>query len=164
MLYIPLRLIAKFIIAVDRIHRRIQALDTIFILLKQGYVLPKLDQKKPRRLAPIIKRAERDLPFPQLSAVELHSPGFWEVLGSLSPLKFITDSIQHRHERKKDKDYRKAAEASRLWLEKGVFPGRSDRNGLEKLMHLLAQITLLCRESFGVGPSQPSETFYGANG
>jgi hypothetical protein len=52
-----------------------------------------------------------------LSAVEIHSPGFWEFLGALSPLKFIRDILIDMHERKKDRLYKMAAEAQKLELD-----------------------------------------------
>ncbi|MCI5218700.1 MAG: hypothetical protein D3914_05800 [Candidatus Electrothrix sp. LOE2] len=112
-----LREIAKFIAAIDRIHRRFQALDTLFILLRQGYTLPERYNYNSKTLASIIRRAERDLTIPRLKAAEFHSPGFWEIIGSLSPLKFISDILQQSHDRKKDNRYRNAAEATNLWLD-----------------------------------------------
>lgn len=105
---------SNFLVALDRIHRRFQALDTLFILLKQGHALP---TPTVNRLQSIFELAERNLEIPRLAAAEFHSPGFWEVLGSLSPLKFIMDCLLHWHERKKDETYRNDAEAEKLRLE-----------------------------------------------
>ena len=113
---VPLKSVAELVIAVDQIHRRIQAMDTFFILLKQGYSLPE-QSTATDRLTTIVRAAESNLSLPQLKSVELHSPGFWEVLGSITPLKFITDCLHFWHERCKDKSYRNAAEASKLFLE-----------------------------------------------
>lgn len=41
-----------------------------------------------------------------ISKVNIQSPGFWEVIGSLNPLQQIREYIKDRHERKKDKNYR----------------------------------------------------------
>jgi hypothetical protein len=45
-----------------------------------------------------------------LSKVNIQSPGFWEVLGSLGPLTQIREYLKDRHERKKDKQFRTAQE------------------------------------------------------
>jgi hypothetical protein len=49
-----------------------------------------------------------------LASVQLESPGFWEFLGALNPLQQIREYLNDRHERKKDKAYRNAAEKRRL--------------------------------------------------
>lgn len=49
------------------------------------------------------------------------SPGFWEVLGNLNPLKVICDYLQQRHERRKDDEYRNRAEEQRLALENAIL-------------------------------------------
>lgn len=41
-----------------------------------------------------------------ISKVNIQSPGFWEVLGSLNPLQQIREYIKDRHERNKDNNYR----------------------------------------------------------
>jgi|GEM_PF-784307 len=45
-----------------------------------------------------------------ISKVNIQSPGFWEVLGSLNPLQQIREYIKDRHERKKDDQYRSRQE------------------------------------------------------
>lgn len=45
-----------------------------------------------------------------ISKVNIQSPGFWEVLGSLNPLQQIREYIKDRHERKKDEKYRSRQE------------------------------------------------------
>lgn len=45
-----------------------------------------------------------------ISKVNIQSPGFWEVLGSLNPLQQIREYIKDRHERKKDYQYRSRQE------------------------------------------------------
>ena len=45
-----------------------------------------------------------------ISKVNIQSPGFWEVLGSLNPLQQIREYIKDRHERKKDDKYRSRQE------------------------------------------------------
>ena len=52
-----------------------------------------------------------------LRAVQLASPGFWDFLGKLSPLEVMRLYLQDRHERRKDREYREAAERERLFWE-----------------------------------------------
>jgi hypothetical protein len=49
-----------------------------------------------------------------LSAAHLESPGFLEFAGALNPLETIRKYLNDRHERKKDRDYRNAAERRKL--------------------------------------------------
>src|SRR5262249_30612321 len=53
----------------------------------------------------------------RLHAVSIQSPGFWEFLGTLNPLETIRKYLGDRYERKKDREYRNAAEAEKLRLE-----------------------------------------------
>ena len=109
--------IAKFLNAVDRIHRRFQSLDILFILLKQGYALPQEPFNSPTALGRMIRRIEEGLELPILKSVAIHSPGTWEIIGSLSPFNFIKDMLEQFHEHKKDKCYRNDAEKISLWLD-----------------------------------------------
>jgi len=52
-----------------------------------------------------------------LGAVMLESPGFWELVGKLNPLEQIRLYLNERHERRKDREYREAAERDRLLLD-----------------------------------------------
>jgi len=52
-----------------------------------------------------------------ISKVNIQSPGFWEVLGSLNPLQQIREYIKDRHERKKDNNYRSRQEEEIAELE-----------------------------------------------
>ncbi len=52
-----------------------------------------------------------------VAAVEIHSPGYWKLLGSKGPLEVIRKSLNDRHERKKDREYRNDQERRRLELE-----------------------------------------------
>lgn len=52
-----------------------------------------------------------------LKQVRLQSPGFWEFLGSLSPLEVARQYLQDRHERRKDRSFRESHEDIRLYLE-----------------------------------------------
>ena len=56
-----------------------------------------------------------------LAAVELQSPGFWEFLAKFSPADVIRQYLNDRHERKKDKQYRNAAEEARLKLQNEIL-------------------------------------------
>ena len=53
----------------------------------------------------------------RLSSVVIQSPGIWEFLGALNILEVIRNSLNDRHERKKDADYRNDFEKERLFLE-----------------------------------------------
>ena len=52
-----------------------------------------------------------------LKAVRLESPGFWEFVGKLNPLETIRQFLNDMHERRKDREYREAAEQRRLYLQ-----------------------------------------------
>jgi hypothetical protein len=52
-----------------------------------------------------------------LGRVRLSSPGILQFLGALNPLEFIRKILADRHERRKDNQYRNAAEQDRLQLE-----------------------------------------------
>lgn len=49
-----------------------------------------------------------------INRVELNSPGFWEIIGSLNPLAQVRGYLADRHERNKDRDYRNDAEKRQL--------------------------------------------------
>jgi hypothetical protein len=53
----------------------------------------------------------------KLYRIEFRSPGFWEFLGSLSPLEVLRKWASDRHERRKDFIYREQYEAERMRLE-----------------------------------------------
>jgi hypothetical protein len=53
----------------------------------------------------------------KLRGVELNSPGFWDFFGKLNPLEVLRQYLNDRHERRKDREYREAAEARKLELE-----------------------------------------------
>lgn len=56
-----------------------------------------------------------------LHSANFSSPGFWEFLGTLNPLKLILDYLQMRHEHRKDRSYREAAERRKLELENQIL-------------------------------------------
>jgi len=75
--------------------------------------------KKPPTLRPI-KDVLR-IVYPEeklvLTKAAIESPGFWEFLGSLNPLREIREFLNDRHRRRQDREYRERAEARRLELE-----------------------------------------------
>jgi len=73
-----------------------------------------------------------------LSSVELHSPGFWEFLGKLSPLEVLREYLKDRHERRKDREYREPAEAHRLELENQRLELENQRLALDVLERKLS--------------------------
>lgn len=52
-----------------------------------------------------------------LLKINVQSPGFWEFLGTLSPLTQIREFLKDRHERKKDVEYRNEQEKRKVDLE-----------------------------------------------
>ncbi|NBD32667.1 MAG: hypothetical protein GVY17_06820 [Cyanobacteria bacterium] len=56
-----------------------------------------------------------------LKAVVLESPGVWDFLGSLNPLKSILEYINLRHEMRKDYEYREGEEARKLKIENDLL-------------------------------------------
>jgi hypothetical protein len=59
-----------------------------------------------------------------LLKVKLESPGEWEFLGKLNTLDVIRQWVNDSHERRKDKNYREAAEQERLRLENSILENR----------------------------------------
>jgi hypothetical protein len=56
-----------------------------------------------------------------LQSVSLTSPGFWEFVGTINPLEVIRKSLNDRHERRKDHEYREHSERKRLELENALL-------------------------------------------
>jgi len=52
-----------------------------------------------------------------VSKINIQSPGFWEVIGSLNPLQQIREYLNDRHERRKDKEWRERTEMEKAMLE-----------------------------------------------
>jgi hypothetical protein len=67
----------------------------------------------------------------RLHAVELHSPGDWKFIGDLIAVDAIRKWFQDKHERRKDREYREAAEARRLELENEMKRSDIDNRELE---------------------------------
>lgn len=87
-------------------------------------------------------------------AVMMQSPGFWEFIGTLSPLQFIRDILNDLHERSKDREYKNYHEEQRLRLENEKMTIENDarkaqverenlRNEKIKLMLLSSDIDLM---------------------
>ena len=73
-------------------------------------------------LAPNFKLdSSNDLLLPEdrliISKINIQSPGFWEVLGSLNPLQQIREYLNDRHNRGKDKRWREQTEKDKAVLE-----------------------------------------------
>lgn len=71
-----------------------------------------------------------------ISKVNIQSPGFWEVLGSLNPLQQIREYIKDRHERKKDQKYRSRQEEEIGELEIQVRKDKIINQRIETLREL----------------------------
>lgn len=82
--------------------------------LELGYAFPLLGQPG---LVPL--QAESLPPSARLTLerVQIESPGFWEFLASVNPLRQIREFLNDRHRRRQDRDFREAAERERLELE-----------------------------------------------
>jgi hypothetical protein len=65
--------------------------------------------------------------------INLASPGLWEFLGALNPLKVIADYVQQRHERLKDNEYRNRLEEEQLILKNELLRNQVIRERLEIL-------------------------------
>jgi hypothetical protein len=69
----------------------------------------------------LARTAARDLLAPserlRFYGASFSSPGWWEVFGKLNPLEVIRQYLNDRHEHRKDREYREAADRRRLDLE-----------------------------------------------
>src|SRR5208283_3018379 len=65
-----------------------------------------LEAPIPERLTSFVPRSQQLVS----NAVEINSPGFWEFLGSVSPLEIMRNYLNDRHERRKDREYLESAE------------------------------------------------------
>jgi len=73
----------------------------------------------PQQIGGAQRSVAGDVPL-VISRVVLHSPGFWEFMGTLNPLEVTRRYLNDRHERRKDDSYRSRAEADRLALDNAV--------------------------------------------
>ena len=83
---------------------------------------PEPDRLMDRQMG--VKELELYIPSSErliMKAVRLSSPGVWEFLGALNPLEVIRKSLNDLHERRKDREYREAAERERLELENALL-------------------------------------------
>jgi len=60
--------------------------------------------------------------------IEIQSPGFWEVVGSLNPLQQIREYLNDRHKRRQDREYREESEKKKLQLENELTNQQIDEN------------------------------------
>ena len=120
------REIARYLIYIENAYNRLYVLDLAVAEVQKRYEGEvysagwRLGRSKPAPRVLRIGKPDRIL-LPgdrlRLSAVFIHSPGFWEFAGALNPLETIRKYINDRHERKKDEAYRTRLEADRLRLE-----------------------------------------------
>ena len=66
-----------------------------------------------------------------LQRVVLQSPGFWDFVGSLSPLQVLVTYLNDRHERLKDNNFRNTAEARKLELENCLLENKVIQGRIE---------------------------------
>src|SRR5437867_5085114 len=99
----------------------------------------------PEAIASVVAARDRLV----LRTARFESPGFWEFLGTLNPLEVIRQYLKDRHDRRRDRDYRDAAEARRLDLENRLLENRVIRERVEIARSLGAsdsQLTPLLNE------------------
>jgi hypothetical protein len=77
-----------------------------------------------------------------VTRVQIESPGFWEVMGSLSPLQQLREYLNDRHRRRQDRDFREAAESERLRLDNELI----QRQIWEKENAILRERILMWKE------------------
>jgi len=113
--------IVELLEAVENAYDNLYAFDLIVEEAKTRYEPMRLFYAGSRRrtVRRIAKPHQVVLPEDRLvlHSVEIHSPGFWEFLGTINPLEVLRKYLNDRHEREKDRDYRNSAEAERLRLE-----------------------------------------------
>jgi hypothetical protein len=116
---------------------------TMLVDLQQAYVAAYIFFTAPPKqlvsLARLEAKGTAELPMLTdlvLSRVTLSSPGFWEFVGSLNPLKVLVDYLQQAHERKKDEDYRNNAERDKLALENELLRNRVIKERVELLQNV----------------------------
>jgi hypothetical protein len=61
----------------------------------------------------------------------MKSPGYWDFLGKLNPLEVTRQYLQDRHERRKDREYREAAEKRRLDLDNTLLENKVIKERIE---------------------------------
>jgi len=112
--------LAEFLLDLERAYSALFALESWSEQLPDrlrrgpGWLSLGYDVLAPPRMRPSDVLPELAL---VVTRIEVGSPGFWEVLGSLNPLEQLRKYLNDRHERRKDREYRESAEAQRLNLD-----------------------------------------------
>ena len=83
--------------------------------------------EEPASVSSLVRPSDRIV----LLRVKLESPGEWDFLGKLNPLDVIRQWVADAHERRKDKEYREAAERERLRLENGILENQIIRERIQ---------------------------------
>lgn len=91
----------------------------------------------------------------ELVRVSINSLGFWEIIGSLNPLHQLREYLNDRHERQKDKEYRKQSDKKRLEFENDLLRSKIHESEISNLSKLL-QIML----EAGMSEQQINEIFW----
>ncbi len=113
-----------FIITSD--EEQIKSNDTIKKYLRTALLgKKKLKKNKIRVSFKMIKKSlvSYQIPNLRLERINIQSPGFWEIVGSMNPLQQIREYIKEKHEREKDKEYRNDLEKA-----KGILDLEKQRN------------------------------------
>ncbi|MDB5123695.1 MAG: hypothetical protein JWP94_1824 [Mucilaginibacter sp.] len=87
-------------------YERLYQLMESFYFDGRRLLPPLASYYEPLNVVTLVPPSERLL----LSKVNIQSPGFWEVLGTMNPLNQMREYLKDRHERRKDRDWREAQE------------------------------------------------------
>lgn len=101
----------------------------------------------------------------ELKGAVFQSPGFWEFIGKLDPLKHIREYLNERHNRKKDNNYRNKYEEKELDLKSKLLELDVIRKAIKVLKEAGVpddEITKIIRDNVLV-PMLKLETFQDAN-
>jgi hypothetical protein len=139
--------VSRFLVALDTAYNSLLVFENV-VLNPQGLAhstwLPLLTDHVPlpRRIH-LLADASSGILFPAeleslvqphdrllLRAVRLESPGLWKMVGQLNLLETIRKYLNDRHERRKDRQYREAAEQERLALQNRLLQIKSIDNAL----------------------------------
>ena len=78
-----------------------------------------------------------------ISKINIQSPGWWEVIGSLNPLQQIREFLKDRHERRKDTQWREATERDKAILENELIQRQiteADNRNLGERIRVLREL------------------------
>lgn len=136
----PVEEVTEYLANLQQAYNHLFALELIISDAKQRYGEQYFGRRyvsgTPVRSLKRIGKPERFL-LPEdrlhLRRIVIGSPGFWEFMGTLSPLETIRKYLSDRHERKKDKDYRGELEAERMRLENERLRTETTRDRIELL-------------------------------